>query len=296
MSSVVTRTRRFSLRSVTTTKYAHAFTLSLFVLVKKRNAETSKPRRSAKAPTGASSRAPPPPAERDARAVARRSPPDSTRRVRLRVVRARVPRRSRRYRRYPRCLDASQPERLGDQGERLLERRTTRARFKKNAASLLRGVFLVARLAEKRSHARERLGVRREERREDARRVPFRRSFGRSATRTTPRQREKERGGAPREFRGPFLGGRRGPRPRRAVRPGGNRRAPPKRDATFVLFCVLFCLRVLRLRLAFHRHTEIGQPSRAVVRLPGAHEAASPREVVPRDVSRLGGEARLRAV
>ena len=283
MSSVVTRTRRFSLRSVTTTKYAHAFTLSLFVLVKKRNAETSKPRRSAKAPTGASSRAPPPPAERDARAVARRSPPDSTRRVRLRVVRARVPRRSRRYRRYPRCLDASQPERLGDQGERLDE---------KNAASLLRGVLLVARLAEKRSRARERLDVRREERREDARSVPP--GFRGSATRTTPRQREKERGGAPREFRGPFLRGRRGPRPRRAVRSGGNRRAPPKRDTTVV--GVFFCLRVFRLRLAFHRHTEIGQPSRAVVRLPGAHEAASPREVVPRDVSRLGGEARLRAV
>ena len=266
--------------------YARAFTF--FFLVMKRNAETSKPRRSAKAPTGASSRAPPPSAERDARAVARRSPPDSTRRG-ARVVRARVPRRSRRY---PRCLDASQPERLGDQGERLLERRTTRARFKKNAASLLRGVFLVARLAEKRSHARERLGVRREERREDARSVPP--GFRGSATRTTPRQREKERGGAPREFRGPFLRGRRGPRPRRAVRSGGNRRAPPKRDATVV--GVFFCLRVFRLRLAFHRHTEIGQPSRAAVRLPGAHEAASPREVVPRDVSRLGGEARLRAV
>ena len=292
MSSVVTRTRRFSLRSVTHKyKYARAFTF-LF-LVMKRNAETSKPRRSAKAPTGASSRAPP--FRRTRRSgVARRSPPDSTRRG-ARVVRARVPRRSRRY---PRCLDASQPERLGDQGERLLERRTTRARFKKNAASLLRGP--------RRRRAR---GVfsSRAPRRGEATRASVSACGARSGAKThgaslpvsedararAPRQREKERGGAPREFRGPFLGGRRGPRPRRAVRSGGTARTPKtRRDSRRRLFLSSRLSPSPRVPPPYRDRP--AESSRGTT--PRSPRGREPPRSRTRDVSRLGGEARLRAV
>ena len=276
MSSVVTRTRRFSLRSVTHKyKYARAFTF-LF-LVMKRNAETSIPRRSAKAPTGASSRAPPPSAERDARAVARRSPPDSTRRG-ARVVRARVPRRSRRY---PRCLDASQPERLGDQGERLLERRTTRARFKKNAASLLPDPAAAEprRRRAPRREAATRASVSACGARSGAKARSVPPGFRGSATRTPASARRTRR---PREFRGPFPGDARPTLGARCA-PGEPARTS-KRDVTVVGVFLPASSPRLRSPVTYR----IGQLSRAAYD-PGAHGPRPPRSGTRRLAPRRRG-------
>ena len=274
--------------------------------------EFSESRRPAKAPTSPS-RTPPTSTERRSVRTGPTSAPERGDRSGLRDAL----RRSRSRRRQPWRLDASQPERLGDGVEHLARDRSPRARFLRGERDRGRALLLGVRLAEKRRRARERLDVRLQERREDApRRLGPPRDAGGvrgapgSRRSAAPRQRKEERGGASRECRGPVIGGRRGPRPRGAVRPRGNRRASPKTTTTgagAVSVAVAVGARFLFRRRSVpnegergaalcvdaRRHAEIGE---ARLEAPRTQRGARAREVVPRDVSRLGGEARLRAI